>query len=176
MKVLEGDADAILGVACLDSLEKSFTRIVELGVPHLAVPLLKDGCRDTEAETDVIRAMLTARSDAVPRSFRSYVPLLRATVELFEPPHLARLLAISDPQSAIRDSSASVEAIATDWLREGGKRLRPFVTLACYAIARHGIQAISTQERAHDLIPAARSAHCAGHRIAAQGVARPRRH
>ena len=59
MKVLEGDADAIFGVACLDSLEKSFQRLVELGVPHMALPLLKDGCVDTEAEVDQIRDLLT---------------------------------------------------------------------------------------------------------------------
>ncbi len=47
MKVIDGSADALLGVACLDSLEKSFTRIVDLGIPNIGIPLLQDGCVKT---------------------------------------------------------------------------------------------------------------------------------
>ncbi len=76
-KILEGEADAILGVACLDSLEKSFRRVAELGVPHMALPLLKDGCLDTKAEVDQIRALLAADAPSTEAAPRSYIPLLR---------------------------------------------------------------------------------------------------
>jgi geranylgeranyl pyrophosphate synthase len=171
-RVLEGEADAIFGVACLDSLEKSFQRIVELGIPHLAVPLLKDGCVDTEMETDQVRALLsvvatpslTMPSMPLPRS---YVGLLRETGRLFQTPALSELLSpylesndadleANDAKLEANNATAlatktrlpnhagSVEAIAVDWLREGGKRLRPFVTLAAYAVAKHSMAALDS--------------------------------
>ena len=63
---------------------------------------------------------------------------------MFQPPMFAELLApyrrIGRDWPTVRmDGSTSVEDIALDWLKEGGKRLRPFVTIAAYAVARHGI-------------------------------------
>ena len=73
-KVLEGEADAIFGVACLDSLEKSFHRVAELGFPYMALPLLKDGCVATVAEADQIRILLAAETAG-----RSGAPQLRSS-------------------------------------------------------------------------------------------------
>ena len=177
MKVLDGDADAIFGVACLDSLEKSFQRIVELGVPHLAVPLLKDGCVDTQAEISLIRKMISTepsssitaihpqyipdenkleylRANASPRS---YIPLLRETARMFQPPMFAELLTPYVDMPASDDdgdkNAACVQAIALDWLKAGGKRLRPFVTIAAYVIARHDMQVLHLGEEINGKIP-----------------------
>jgi geranylgeranyl diphosphate synthase type II len=164
MKVLEDDADAIFGVACLDSLEKSFQRIIDLGVPHIAVPLLKDGCTNTEAELDQIRAVLAAKAETGPESPGSaaavappsYIPLLRETAKMFQPPQFGELLQpyLESPDAAVAIQGSestdglaadppSTEAIALQWLREGGKRLRPFVTLAAYAVAKDGFASLS---------------------------------
>jgi geranylgeranyl diphosphate synthase, type II len=158
-KILDGDADAILGVACLDSLEKSFHRVVELGVPHVALPLLRDGCKETEAEVDQIRLLLgsacPADSEAQPP--RSYIPLLRETTRMFQPPLFSQLLAGSSQSPAASggpsDAPASVEDIALAWLKEGGKRLRPFVTIAAFAVARHGVAILDFGDRTSDAIP-----------------------
>ena len=97
MKILEGEADAILGVACLDSLEKSFHRVAELGVPHMALPLLKNGCVDTMAEVDQIRLLLAAETRrARTAAPRSYIPLLRETTRMFQQPLFSELLAPYD--------------------------------------------------------------------------------
>jgi geranylgeranyl pyrophosphate synthase len=141
-KILEDEADAILGVACLDSLEKSFERVVELGVPHMALPLLKDGCIDTEAEIDQIRVLLAAETAPSPAAPRSYIPLLRETTRMFQQPMFSELLAPYDESAGLAggldDGLTQVQGIALDWLKEGGKRLRPFITLAAYAVARSG--------------------------------------
>jgi geranylgeranyl diphosphate synthase, type II len=156
-KILDGDA--ILGVACLDSLEKSFHRVVELGVPHVALPLLRDGCKETEAEVDQIRLLLGSACSAENKGQppRSYIPLLRETTRMFQPPLFSQLLAECSPSPATSggpsDAPASVEDIALAWLKEGGKRLRPFVTIAAYAVARHGVAILDFGDRTADAVP-----------------------
>jgi geranylgeranyl pyrophosphate synthase len=134
-ELLECDTDAILGVACLDSLEKAFRRVLDVGVPYLAVPLLRDGCFDTCVEEDLVRRMLHSRSDGAVAPPRTYAPLLRESRRIFEPGWLARLLPDAPAEPAILGET---DDLARDWLAAGGKRFRPFVTLASYAVARHG--------------------------------------
>ncbi|MGD0516051.1 MAG: polyprenyl synthetase family protein [Thermoguttaceae bacterium] len=157
MKVLDGEADAIFGVACLDSLEKSFQRIVELGVPHVAVPLLKDGCVDTEVEIDRIHALLGAETSPSRASPRSYIPLLRETALMFQPPLFSDLLApyveLAESADGNEGKAATVEDIALDWLKAGGKRLRPFVTIVSYLIARHGMIILDRGKEINEIIP-----------------------
>lgn len=166
--VLEGSADAILGVACLDSLDKSFERIVDAGIPHQAVPLLRDGCQNTEAELEYIRELLhlnssswptlkTSESVRIPKapSFRTYLPLLRYTQRLFSQ-DLEELL--SDCRCVLHfpaDTRAALEAtdfIARDWLLQGGKRLRPFITVAAYAVRRAGLFVLASDTNLDQII------------------------
>ena len=141
---LSGRADALLGVACLDSLEKAFDRIVQLGIPHASVPLLKDGCVDTVFEMDLVREWLRAHDSATTTRTRSYLPLLRAAEDLFSTETFEALLAdlVESPTPQLIDDDleplSGTEAVALDWLREGGKRFRPFITLASYAASTYG--------------------------------------
>ncbi|MGE5608679.1 MAG: polyprenyl synthetase family protein, partial [Bacillota bacterium] len=149
MKILDGQVDAIIGVACLDSLEKSFHRIVELGIPHLAVPLLKDGCADTKVEIDQIKSLLHSRAETPCSHTRSYVPLLRETTRVFQEPLFSELLVPcmgGTGSTAVHEPEAlgMVPRAAIEWLRNGGKRLRPFVTVATYAVAAHGVAVLQS--------------------------------
>ena len=157
LQALEGEADALLGVACLDSLEHSYERLAELGIPHLALPLLRDGCADTELEPEVLREYLAAQRPPAPGLTRTYLPLLREAARALGPEALPGLLAPYLPAEELSAEAADpflrTGALAVDWLRRGGKRLRPFVTLAAYAVARHGTAALSPQASAAELIP-----------------------
>ncbi len=127
-----GRGDAILGMACLDSLERAFARVSELGIPNVAVPLLTNGCVTTTAEVDVLLDWLRSQhAAAVPRT-RSYLPALRAAERLFDADALEDLLdgLIGAPAPP---PAGETESVALEWLREGGKRFRPFITLAGYA-------------------------------------------
>lgn len=158
MHILEGKADALLGVACLDSLEKSFARVVEFGIPNIALPLLCDGCVETEIETEQLLTWLpryAAGTEAGPRQ-HSYLPLLRATGAIFHPDTLTRLL--RDGNIILVNNTpttplAATEQIAIDWLQHGGKRLRPFVTLAAYAGATLGTKIFDSSEQLDTLLP-----------------------
>jgi geranylgeranyl pyrophosphate synthase len=158
MKILQGQADALLGVACLDSLDRSYTQVVELGIPHMAIPLLHDGCVDTDAEVDELVAVMHSVSDTAVSGPRTYLPLLRETVHIFDTPSLQELLPpeigrfISSEDDT--DPATATEIIALDWFKNRGKRLRPFLTTSAYAVARYGAEALSSNADAAAFIPA----------------------
>ena len=149
MKVIEGQADAILGVACLDSLDESFEPVSELGVPNQAVPLLRDGCEHTETEPGLILKLMTATRAHAGEGTRSPVPLLRETRAVFDAGALEAVLAEHVGAAALAadadeaEPTDLTEALGVAWLRCGGKRLRPFVTVAAHALGRYGIAALA---------------------------------
>ncbi|NQT21419.1 MAG: polyprenyl synthetase family protein [Planctomycetes bacterium] len=156
MKIMEGEADAIMGVACLDSLEKAFKHVVELGTPHVAVPLLNNGCADTTVEVDRIMRFLQARRSGATERTHTYVPLLRETVRIFDRPAILALMSScmqADLDNENVDPMNATESIAFDWLLTGGKRLRPFVTIAAYAVGKHGTAPLAPDTEVSGLIP-----------------------
>jgi len=146
----EFDLGAIAGVACLDSLDKAFDKAAEIGVPCIALPLLKDGCVDTEAETPHILSVLRSERAATATTSRTYAPLLRESARLFEPDVLSQLL---EPVLPRPGTSTATDTIALDWIGAGGKRFRPFVTLAAYAVSKHGASALAADAAVAAMIP-----------------------
>lgn len=142
-RLTAGSADAILGVACMDSLARSFTRLSEFGVPHMAVPLLRDGCRNTETDLGYLRALLLLQEDGQASTTRSFLPLLRQTRLTFESPMFDSLVSDALPPSSEQSPLLQeTDRIALDYLRHGGKRLRPFTVLAACAVGRRGEDAL----------------------------------
>lgn len=149
--ILRGEADAILGVACLDSLEKAFDKILLAGIPCMAVPLWQHSCRNTATDEDWVREMIDtpyqgpeAFDPSTQRPPVTYVHLLRAARKLFEPDELRRLLGPGSdghistspirriPGDATPFSEDLTRTLAHDFMARGGKHLRPFITLAGY--------------------------------------------
>lgn len=140
--ILSGRAEAVLGVACLNALERSLEKILMAGVPSLAVPLLMDSCHDTTGEEDCILEMI--RTPYVPGTTvrRSYLPLMRAATSLFEATELEALAPRLFPGGSpapqhdgdfvLSNAVEVTEAIAYEFLIGGGKYYRPFLTLAAY--------------------------------------------
>jgi len=158
MKIMQGEADAVIGVACLDSLDKAFKHVVELGIPHVAVPLLRNGCVDTVTEIDQIQRFLVAKSTKTAERTHTYVPLLRETVRIFDRRSILEMISPylqGDDRSGGTDPMRATEAISADWLLAGGKRLRPFVAVAAYAAGKHGAAALAPDADVSGLIPPA---------------------
>ncbi|HEX3313773.1 MAG TPA: polyprenyl synthetase family protein [Gemmataceae bacterium] len=128
--IVSGHIDAIVGVACLNVLEKAIDKVLMAGVPSIAIPLLSSDCKNTSVDLDVVMEAILLRSEPPKAKTRSFVPLMRAANKLFEV-DLERLA----PRSRSKDGAdhvARTEQIAYDWLGQGGKRSRPFITLAAY--------------------------------------------
>ena len=144
--IVSGHIDGILGVACLNVLEKAIDKVLIAGVPSYAVPLHSGDCKNTTLDESWVWDVLEKyeESQAAPAApTSSYVPLMRGANELFDV-HFERLLPRirSKGVPADLDSALSAtESIAYDWLQHGGKRFRPFITLAAYDAARGGLAA-----------------------------------
>ncbi len=130
VKILaEKNVEAIIGAACLDSLEAVFEKVWQLGVPAVAVPLLSANCRNTTADLAWLEEFVASHDPAAEAPKRNWLPVLQAATGVFEPDRLAELLAPIEP-AADAGPLGLTGRIAHDWLSVGGKRLRPFVTLA----------------------------------------------
>ena len=138
--IVSGYVDAIVGVACLNVLEKAIDKILLAGIPCMAVPLLSSDCRNTSVDEEWVMEMINNRSEEKGETTRSYLHLMRAAEGMFAEAELERLaprlrkgprLTQTDGLSAI-DPIAATETIAYDFLAKGGKYSRPFITLAVY--------------------------------------------
>ncbi len=146
--IISGYVDAIVGVACLNVLEKAIDKILLAGIPCMAVPLLSSDCRNTSVDEDWVSEMIQVPFVEQKSVTRSFVHLLRAANQLFQPDELERLaprirgeIRLSElKERGIHeiDPIAGTEVIAYDFLSRGGKHLRPFVTLAIYDALKEG--------------------------------------
>lgn len=140
--ITSGHVDAIVGVACLNVLEKAIDKILLAGIPCMAVPLLSSDCRNTSVDEDWVAEMIRLPHQKPEQRTRSYVHLMRASSNLFETEELGRLLPRTRSQTTLAEANGSglnaldpiagTEAVAHDFLARGGKHMRPFATLAVY--------------------------------------------
>ncbi len=156
--IVSGYVDAIVGVACLNVLEKAIDKILLAGIPCMAVPLLSSDCRNTSVDEEWVSEMILTQGEQNVPITRSYVHLMRAASDMFKDDELDRLaprlrgdqrLSEIDANNAeVLDPIAATETIAYDFLSKGGKYVRPFITLAIYD-ALNGAQATGPNGAAH---------------------------
>ncbi len=130
--IMSGHVDAIVGVACLNVLEKAFDKVLLAGIPCVATPLLSSNCKNTSVDQDWVFDMIDLKTAPPEQQTKTYVRLMRAANQMFEEPELSRLAPPARRGGAANDPLAKHEAIAYDFLARGGKRSRPFITLATY--------------------------------------------
>jgi len=141
--IVSGYVDAIVGVACLNVLEKAIDKILLAGIPCMAVPLLSSDCRNTSVDEDWVAEMIRTEHRPAAAQTRSYVHLMRGAADLFERDTMKRLLppvrsaepiALSEGEEPLQgiDPIAATEVVGCDFLARGGKHSRPFITLAAY--------------------------------------------
>ncbi len=137
--IVEGYVDGILGVACLNVLEKAIDKVLIAGVPSFAVPLHSGDCKNTSLDEAWVWEVLEKYEPIEEQETRSHVPLMRSSVDLFNNRFndLLPKVRSTTPEKA-NSPLGQTEQIAYDWLEKGGKRFRPFITLAAYDAATGG--------------------------------------
>ena len=118
-----GKIGAILGVSCLSVLERAFPYMEAASIPGIAIPLLRDGCRDTSVDLDwVLDAIHLNGAD---RMVRLDLDELRGEVQSwFKTDMVGSLLGWT--------AESETERIALEWLARSGKRWRPFLTVCVW--------------------------------------------
>lgn len=114
--------DTVIGVGCLDSLEKAFPLLINNAVPGLAIPLNKSGCKDTTVDFEYVEQMISARSGAEVELL-DYENLKNTVQGWFTEDNLKRQLSVSHDHTS---------AVAQNWMGGNGKRWRPYLLAAVY--------------------------------------------
>lgn len=92
MKIIVGGyVDAVIGVACLNVLEKAIDKVLLAGIPCMAVPLLSSDCRNTRVDEAWVEQMIRTPYAPAQQKTKSYVHLMRAAGKLFDNDTLWRL-------------------------------------------------------------------------------------
>lgn len=133
--IVSGHVDAIVGVACLNVLERAIDKILLAGIPCIATPLLSSNCKSTSVDDDWVMEMIQLQTPAPMVKPRTYIHLLRAAHGLCEEPELTRLAGRSRKGAGTLGRN---EDLAYEWMERGGKRSRPFITLAAYDAMKGG--------------------------------------
>jgi len=121
-----GAVDAVIGVGCLEALEKSFPLFVDNAVPAMAIALNCAGCKDTDVDTDYVEKIVdvfvgTARVPSL--HLNDYENLKTSINQWFSSENYDRLLG---------DTSDHTSSIARRWICGEGKRWRPFLLASVY--------------------------------------------
>ncbi|MHC4396193.1 MAG: polyprenyl synthetase family protein [Planctomycetota bacterium] len=121
-----GRIEAVIGVSCFTVLEKTFPYMEAGAVPGIAIPLLYDGCVNTNVDVDwVLDAIYENSTDS--RNRLDLKDLRDKVNKLFTTDSLKSILAPGDGQT---------EKLALKWMVASGKRWRPFLAVcAHHAIA-----------------------------------------
>jgi len=120
-----GKIDAIVGVSCLNVLEKCFPHMERVAIPGMSIPLLQDDCIDTNVDLDQVRDLINLTSED--RTYRLDLEGLKHEVRgWFTPASIAELMGI------VKSVDVDTDAIARAWLARDGKRWRPFLATALW--------------------------------------------
>lgn len=120
--IKNGVIDAVVGVSCLDSLERAFPLLVNNAVPGVAVPLNMAGCRDTTVDCDHVERMLSLYTPSQVELI-DHDALLQTVSQWFEPEALQQYVEWEEDRTM---------ALAVEYLSGEGKRWRPYLFAATY--------------------------------------------
>lgn len=130
--IVSGYIDGIVGVACLNVLEKAIDKVLLAGVPSYAVPLHSGDCKNTSLDEAWVWDVLDKYKPLETPKTSSYIPLMRAANDIFENDFDALVPRARKVSTEPFLPLTETESISLDFLANGGKRFRPFVTLAAY--------------------------------------------
>lgn len=121
--VESGKVDAIIGVGCMEVLQKMFEAVHKYSVPAIGVPLLTCGCENTKADSKWIKEEIRHIDNDTGFRLLNLNMLKDKTASLFTEGQINRLLQLTGS-----DSDRMIREI----MLAGGKRIRPLLTVLTY--------------------------------------------
>jgi len=124
-----GKVDAVIGVGCMEVLQKMFISVSKYSIPSIGIPLITCGCVDTLADSEWIKEELYYFRENKSYRLQNLNYLRNRTTSIFGEEQLNRILQLSNN---------STEQLAMESVLAGGKRLRPLLTVLAFdAFANH---------------------------------------
>ena len=118
-----GKVDAVIGVGCMETLQKMFASVSKYSIPSIGIPLLTSGCIDTLADDEWIKEELYYFHENTSIRLLNLNYLRNITSSIFGEEQLHRTLG---------PANSLTEKIAWKSLLTGGQRLRPLITVLAY--------------------------------------------
>jgi geranylgeranyl pyrophosphate synthase len=119
-----GKIEAVVGVSCINVLEKSFPHMEAAAIPGVAIPLLQDDCINTTVDLDWVWDLIHLTSND--KTYRLDLDGLKKDVkEWFSSESLDALMGPAADETS---------KLARAWLAKDGKRWRPYLA-ACASMA-----------------------------------------
>jgi len=122
--VQEGSVDAVIGVSCMSVLQKSFEPVSRAAVPVIGIPLLFEGCAETDVDNRWLDDELTnfkENPDLKPLS----VSMLKEKVKGYFNENLLTTIIGSAGNETVQ--------LAVQSMLNGGQRIRPLLTALAYS-------------------------------------------
>lgn len=122
--VQEGTIDAVIGVSCMSVLQKSFEPVSRAAVPVIGIPLLFEGCAETDVDNRWLNEELIAFQEN--ETFRTLsVSALKERVKQFFTEEI-----LVDAFGSAKDQTCQ---LAIQSMLTGGQRIRPLLTALAYS-------------------------------------------
>jgi len=122
--VQEGTIDAVIGVSCMSVLQKSFEPVSRAAVPVIGIPLLFEGCAETDVDNRWLNEELIAFQENDRFRTLSVSALKDKVLQFFS----EEILAESFVPIGDRTSQLAIQSML-----EGGRRIRPLLTVLVYS-------------------------------------------
>jgi len=123
MSLIEtGKIEAVVGVSCLSVLERTFPYMEAAAIAGIAIPLLREGCKNTMVDADWVWQAIYESSEE--KSTQLNLESIRKEVAVWFDRDSLR--------SFVCKGKSDTERIALDWLGGEGKRWRPFLAACVY--------------------------------------------
>ena len=139
-----GKVDVVIGVGCMEVLQRMFVSVSKYSIPSIGIPLLSCGCANTEADSAWIKEELYQLDQDSKFRLLNLNYLRNRTSSIFGQEQLSRIM---------EPSGNSTEQLVYESLLAGGKRLRPLLTVLAF-------EAFSNQVEPQNLNRLALSVEC----------------
>lgn len=119
----EGNIEAVIGVGCMETLQKLHNSITKYAIPSIAIPLLNNGCKNTNIDKKWLMQELghfSQNNKCVKLNLKN---LHNKTINIFNKTRISEL---------IEHPTNKTSEIALEYILLGGQRLRPFFTMMMY--------------------------------------------